>query len=335
MKGSKRKYLSEFAVNLCTSRWLLTSASQLTSDGTMNSENQDISDNCHIYIISKMPGLSFSKDSFSYENGIISGHITYQIKGEKKELPFCLEFPLLDGATRLSLSEYPHREIQTFNNNGELVRYFPASALCIHSKMHLLANELNNLEVLYVGQSYGDGNRSAFDRLRSHSTLQKILAEIQYNSPDSEAYVLTFQYVPYRVITQMDGRSEVEESDEKDSERFYSILENPLTEHQQICLAEAGLIRYFQPKYNKIYKTSFPSQEHKILEECYHLDFSALVVEINTEELIFSLFSETIPASSHHIANIDLINHQDRWGFFHYASGDGTAEKFPDVITGS
>lgn len=297
--------------------------------------NKEIADCCHIYIICKMPSLSFSKESFSYQDNVIKGQVTYRINGDKREIPFQDTFPLLDGATRLALSDYPHREIQTFNNDGELVRYFPASAWCFFNQMHLNNSELSNLEVLYVGQAYGDGNRTAFDRLQSHSTLQKILADIQYSSPDSEAYVLTFEYVPYRVITQMDGRSDAEEKGQKDTERFYSIVDNPLTDHQQICLAEAGLIRYFQPKYNAIYKENFPSQKHKILEKCYKLDFSALIVEINTEELCFSLFSENVPANSHHIAQIDLINYEDRWGFFHYSFGDNEATKLPGVITGS
>lgn len=101
-------------------------------------------------------------------------------------------------------------------------------------------------------------------------------------------------------------------------QRFYSIISNPLNEYQQVCLTEAGLIRYFQPRYNKIYKENFPSIKHKILEECYKLDFSGLVVEINTEELNFFLYSDSAQKHFHHIANINLIDHAERYGFFHF-----------------
>ena len=334
MQKSKRKYLSEFAVNLYSARWLLTTADQLVSGGVMDPAEKAVSDLCHIYLICKTPALSFSRDTFLYQDGVVSGHITYSINGKHRELPFRQEFPLLDEAVSVDLSAYPHREINTFDSNGEVVRYVPANTICMGHGMHIKNPELHNLEVLYVGQAYGDGSRSAFDRLASHSTLQTILAQAQYNSPESTINILTFEYVPYRVITTMDGRAKVETSDSDDKKRFLSILDNPLTEHQQVCLTEAALIRYFQPHYNEIYKTSFPSQNHKILESCYELDFSGLVVEINTEDLYFSLYSDNAKPKQHHIAKLDLVNHEDRLGFFYHTLQDGEALEMPDVIKG-
>lgn len=335
MIGSRRKFLTEFAVNLCSARWLMTTASQITSGGTMGEEEQEVSDRCHIYLICQRPAISYANDSFKYEGGFIEGELQYSIKGSKRKIPFKQNFPLLEGAKELRLSDYPHREVQTIDANGDIVRYLPASALCIGQGMHRENTELGKLEVLYVGQAFAKGKRSALDRLKSHSTLQKILAEAQYNSPDNEVFLLTFEYAPYRIITQMDGRADTAIGDERDSDRFYSILENPLTEHQQICLTEAALIRYFAPEYNEIYKENFPSQKHKILEQCYELDFSGLIVEINTDELEFSLYSKNVKQSTHHICQIDLFNHEDRHGFFHYSNGNNSVWKMPDVITGT
>lgn len=335
MIGSRRKYLSEFAVNLCSARWLMIPAHQINSGGTMDANEKEVSDRCHIYLICRNPAISYLSDCFKYENGFIEGYIGYKIKGMQRKFPFRREFPLLDGASEVKLSDYPYREVQTIDGNGDTVRYLPASALFFGLGMHTKNPEVGNLEVLYVGQSYADGKRSAFDRLKSHSTLQKILAEVQYNSPEDEVSVLTFEYVPYRIMAQIDGRAEQTTNDERDCSRFYSILDNPLSEHQQICLAEAALIRYFSPKYNEIYKENFPSQNHKILEQCYDLDFSGLIVEINTEELRFSLHSEKIPPQMHHICQIDLFSHKDRYGFFHFSTGNGSFSKIPDVITGT
>ena len=240
-----------------------------------------------------------------------------------------------DGETvDVRLSEYPHRELLAYDSNGEVTWYLPASAFCFQHGLHVENPDLSNLEVLYVGQAYGDGSRSAFERLKNHSTLQKILATAQYESPESEILLLTFEYLPYKIIINIDGITGAQISDKRDQERFYSIKENHLTEHQQICLAEAGLIRYFQPKYNKIYKNKFPSKDYKVLTACYDLDFSALAVEIDTEDLGFKLFSDRVTARTHHISNIDLVNHEDRWGFFHMTIGD-EVKRFPDVIFGS
>lgn len=330
----KRKYLSEFAVNLCSARWLMTAASQLGSDRTMSANNKEISDNCHIYLICRHPATSYVKELFRYSNDHIEGSITYRIKGKSKEIDFSIKFPLVDGATEISLSDYPHREIHTLNKTGEIIRYLPASVLCLGSDdIRGKDKELGNFEVLYVGQAYGDGKRSAFERLKSHSTLQKILAEVQYQSPDDEIFLFMFEYAPYRIINQMDGRAKGTIKDDRDSKRFYSILENPLTQHQQVCLIEAALIRYFSPKYNEIYRETFPSSSHTILQQCYALDFTGLIVEIDTEECNLLLYSERVRSSFHHICNIDLFGREDRYGFFHYSGIDGSFSKMPDVIS--
>lgn len=49
MKGSKRKYLSEFAVNLFSARWLMISASQFLSGTKFSSPDLiEVANNCHI-----------------------------------------------------------------------------------------------------------------------------------------------------------------------------------------------------------------------------------------------------------------------------------------------
>ncbi|TMP30001.1 hypothetical protein CWB99_05860 [Pseudoalteromonas rubra] len=332
MVQPKKVFLSEFAVNICSGRWLLTSASQLMTGGTMGPKETEVSNNSHIYLISKSPIISYSKEYFRYENGKISGRINYRVDGELREKDFSIDFPLLDGAVEVRLSKYPHREILTLDADGNEIRYLPASIICMGMGWHLTNRELSDLEVLYVGQAYGDGTRTAFERLKSHSTLQKILAQAQYESPDSEIQILTFEYEPYRIIHQMDGRAGNVISDYRDMDRFRNIVDNHLSEYEQICLVEAGLIRYFQPRYNAIYKDNFPSDKHKILESCYNLDFSGLIVEINTDELSFRLFSDGVKASDHHICKIDLLDPEKRWGFFHSGRGDGSFFKLPNVI---
>jgi hypothetical protein len=335
MKGKPRKFISEHAVNICSARWMMTSAQQLMSDGVMSPENKEVADLCHIYIITKLPRFSFNPVTTKHADGRLSGHLQYRISGVLREVEFNIEFPLLDGAVRAGLSGYPHSELQTFDGNGNPIRYLPAHAVAFGSRVRMERTELNELEVLYVGQAFGDGDRSAFERLRSHSTLQKILADVQSSYPDDEVYLATFEYDHYRLITMMNGMVQAEESQEADSARFYSIIDNPLSEYQQICLVEAALIRYFGPKYNAIYRDSFPSKSHKILEQCYQLDFSGLVVEIDTEELYFSLFSDPAESSQHHICQFDLVADEGRQSFFYFSDGKGNDFETPNVIKGA
>ena len=328
----KRKYLSEFGVNLCSARWLLIPSNQVNSDGEIPKNAADISDNCHIYLICERPAISFDPNDFRYEDGKIKGSIAYKIDGVEHREQINFAFPLLDNAVELRLTKYPHREIQTFDANGNCIRYLPASALSLTQTHRDNGHVFGKLKVQYVGQSFAGGNRSAIERLRSHSTLQKILAEASYESPDSEIFVLTVEYTPYRLIASFDGRVKDAINDNRDSARLISIVDNPLKLGEQISLAEAALIRYFQPKYNTIYKKKFPSKELKILRKCYEYDFSALFVEIDTEELDLQLFSETIPPNVHHVVNIDLVDHESRASFFHLLNDSGQHVRFMDAI---
>ena len=83
---------------------------------------------------------------------------------------------------------------------------------------------------------------------------------------------------------------------------------------------------------NKIYKKKFPSRELKVLAQCYEYDFSALAVEINTDELHLSLYSDTVPPAMHHIVNIDLVDYEQRAGFFHMAIGNGVNVRHTSAI---
>jgi hypothetical protein len=298
----------------------------------MSKDEEDISKNCHIYLISERPAISFDKNNFSHEDGKICGRIVYKIDGIESHENFSIEFPLLDDAVELRLSRYPHREVQTFDKNGEHVRSLPASALSVAHNPCITNHIFRKLKVLYVGQAFGNGSRTARDRLRNHGTLQKILANASYTSPDSEIFVLTVEYEPYRLITSFDGRSKEAINDRRDSARFVSVLENPLKLREQISIAEAALIRYFQPHYNQIYKKKFPSTDLKILKKCYEYDFSALFVEINTDGLGMSLHSDTVPPKMHHIVNIDLVDHESRASFFHFPSDDGRQIRFMPSI---
>jgi len=327
--GKKRKYLSEFGVNIVSSGWMMMTSDQLRAEGEMLEEQEALSKECHIYLICKRPASYFIKDTFSYCDERISVEVGYKVDGVQSVFSYEGKFPLLDDAVDVRVSDYPHREIITYSSDGKVVRKLPANIISSGQGHELI---LKNLEVLYVGQSFGNGSRTAIDRLKSHSTLQKVLADSSYNYPDSEISVLMFKFEPYRLLMNFDGMSEGTISDERDEKRFVSIKNNPLRKKQQIGLVEAALIRYFEPDYNDKFKIKFPSPKTKLLKKCYELDFSGLCVEINTEELGFSLFSKRRAAAAHHIANIDIVDDQSRASFFYVAGGGKGLVKVSDVI---
>jgi hypothetical protein len=330
MSVPDRKYLSEFAVSLFSARIIGITPSELMSGKEAEGEALEISNSCHIYLICRRPSSSYDPDSFSFDGKSAKGKVNYKLKGKALSADFNFPFQLSDGAVGARISSYPHRDIETYAKDGKMIRHVPSSMLSISPALDTAC--FRELEVLYVGQAYADGKRSAIDRLKSHSTLQKILADTQHNLPDDELILLAFEYPQYRVISSFDGIDKTAIRDESDSKRFLSILDNPLTQHQQICLAEAGLIRYFQPQYNATYKASFPAEDQKLLNQCYELDFSALIVEIDTEDLDLGLYSPSVAVDSHHIVQFDLVDPTKRRSFFTFVDREGKALELPDVI---
>lgn len=324
-----RKFFSEFAVSLFTARWLMITPEQLLSDGKIEKQHDEILKKCHIYLVCRRPMQSVDPATLVHTGSILSGSVIYREGGVERRVRFSHPFFLTGGAVRVH-SPYPHREIQSIGTEGNVIRYLPVSALSISGAIQ--EPVLRDLEVLYIGQAFGDGTRNSFDRLRSHSTLQKILANTHYAFPDDEIQILSFEYKPYAIISSFDGIDKTGIRDHRDDARFPNLLRKPLSEKQQICLAEAGLIRYFQPHYNIVYKDSFPAADQKILNHCLNLDFSALVVEINTEDLSLRLWSKSATPRQHHIARFDLVNPTARRSFFTFVDHDGNAFEMHGTI---
>jgi hypothetical protein len=69
-----------------------------------------------------------------------------------------------------------------------------------------------------------------------------------------------------------------------------------------VSLAEAGLIRYFQPLYNDVFKLRFPGRRHTILENLRERDLMGLVVELQAQDMPLRLGSEKVPYLHYHLA---------------------------------
>ncbi|WP_084637644.1 hypothetical protein [Paludibacterium yongneupense] len=319
----KRKFVTEFGIGYMNSYTSMLTAHQLMKGGELNSVDRENISKCHIYLIAARPSPYFKPESLVYENNILSGTLCYRIDGVENEIAFGgYRWKLEDDAISIDC-KYPYREIRSLNKEGHKVTYLPASYM---ASVYLPRNctstlDLNSYEVLYVGQALGDqGNRSAIDRLRSHSTLQKILALTNHDYPDKEIMIFMYQFDHEQMLTSIDGRAKSADNSDENEGRLVNAMNNPSKKKQKIGMIEAALIRYFQPHYNEIFKIKFPSTKHKVLKSCYDLDITALVVELDSEDLEFCLYSKRVKQSSHHIAQIDLVSSQNRQSFF-FATG--------------
>jgi hypothetical protein len=94
------------------------------------------------------------------------------------------------------------------------------------------------------------------------------------------------------------------------------VLNEPVTEQQEINFTEAALIKYFQPQYNKMFKNSFPSPAHATYSQCYALDINSVMVEIDTDDLNAPLWSAAVPAQYHHFITYEMHSPNDRRSMF-------------------
>jgi len=270
---------------------------------------------CNIYVISKRPRLSAVPASIQIEDGVLKGDLQISLPEGPRVIPFSVPERLPPEITTAKASEYPHTRIRLYDSNGNLHRGYPISFL-----LPIIKSELGShadLEIIYVGQAYGNaGSRNALDRLQAHSTLQKILADMSAHEPHVEAWLFLYRFEFHKFILSMDGLSNTQISDHRDRQHYLDILSAKFERSMRISVAEAALIRWFQPKYNEIYKSKFPHNKHKILKKVYDLDFAGLSVEINSEEINARLCTAVASPKYHHICNFNLHSVNERKSFF-------------------
>ncbi|HEX3102931.1 MAG TPA: hypothetical protein VHQ22_00675 [Terriglobales bacterium] len=308
---AERKFLSEFALNMLASQKLLIQQEDLP--GLVGADIFD-ENPCHIYMICRRPRISLNPAGFKVTDLEITGELRVQRGYEFDSHQFSLRNHL--GTSELSLDcPFPHNFIRLRNKSGEILSGIKSAILAL--QVESLRRDLD-LEVLYIGQSYGvEGARTAPDRLRSHSTLQGIYAEALHNSPDMEIWLLLLSFHAPLLLACFDGRSkEYGTTFEEDTAHMERVLSTDITEQQQINFTEAALIRYFKPAYNTIYKDRFPNPAHQTYSECYDLDLNAVCVEIQTDDMGFSLWSKAVPKNWVHLAQFALHSPEERKGIF-------------------
>lgn len=305
--------MTELALGFISDGLLILHPKDIKQVDQQSPEIVALAEDCHIYLIVKHPRLSYVPGSIVLGNGMTVGRMKYTRQG----VPCEFEFHLVGepNPDRVEITDYPHSKM-SFVKNGKIYFTVPAhmtSMICNYVE----DSTVWDLDVQYVGMSYADGTRSVKDRLQSHSTLQQVLADLNQDSPESEALVVLVQDAATQSIITIDGRDKsLGVENDRDVMSDLQRQQQEVTRDLQIALIEAGLIKYFQPPYNDIYKKRFPHPTQKILDEVYSIDFGALIVEINTESINARLLSSEREPGFHHIASFDLHDLSIRQSFF-------------------
>jgi len=267
-----RKYFTEFGLNVSTAYKTIIPVEHL--------DEVDDGHDYHIYFILSAPKIFVRPESILTECEGISLQIYKIIGGKQSELQD-IKFALCDGIDHRKLKiecMYPFTSIEIQTDTGEKI---PVDAQVIMNYVNPGREWI--FDVLYIGQAYGkQGNRHAQDRLKSHSTLQKILTDCNVKYPDRRIYILLLEVAPI-LNSVMDGINKGTVSDEEENRHFSNIFENPLKMEQIINITEAALINYFKPEYNINFVDNFPDSAHKGYSQYYDLDYNSISVELDLE----------------------------------------------------
>jgi len=262
-----------------------------------------VADKCHIYLIGLVPIVSLLN---SYEkNGFLCIDVTV---GTQKYISG-VKIPIPEGHSVVRNSN----GVWLSDGDGKLYAH------SVQELMRAVSHQISPLgfKVLYIGQAFGkDGSRAALDRLREHSTLQKIA--VQGTAPRHRLELVLFGIDSgNRLITEFNPFA-VNTEDATARKRIKDGLDKlfDTSEAERVALYEAALIRYFQPEFNIMFKDSFPSTNQKLLNDCYQKDIKSLVAEIHFDDFPYQFFSEAISMNWGHTAHFDLHDEESRKSFF-------------------
>lgn len=308
---------TDYAIEFRHEASMLIPLSELVESGEMSEKEAALADDSHIYLVCRRPSVTFCPRVTRFEQGRLVGEYRLSRGGKETREQFDIEFSLLDGCIRAEVSEYPHREIHVFDSSGDVIRRLPAWLVAHRLELEDAVDGVSIYDVVYVGQAFGKGDRAALDRLKSHSTLQRILTSTQATAPDQELVLLLLVGLDYQVITHIPPIPLAEAEQRVETDRFLAIHKSPFSRKQEVSIVEAILIRYFKPEFNLQFKDSFPSRSHKILQECYRFDVAMIAFVLDIEQLGIRLFSNQVAPMAGHLCKIALADEEERREFFH------------------
>ncbi|MEU6564352.1 hypothetical protein [Nocardia nova] len=295
-----RKYETEIGVSLVVVPQVVGRQREL--------ESADITRDppCHLYLVTETPRVSIPPSSVNISGNIITGTARRQVEDSYDTCEFKLKCNA-EGDLRWE-SRYPYEDFSIVDcSDDSVILSTSAHELVAQGSAEL--DEWCEHNILYIGQAFGHaGERQAFDRLRSHSTLQRIYSE---QRPDREIWLSLCAITDVAVISSINPRVSGLVTGEEDMEHFRkvhdSMKDQKFYRKEGVALAEAGLIKLFAPKYNIIFKDNFPDPKHVALAECLHLDLHTLVVEFQGVYTPFSYRTDSKPHEPVHFAEYPLF----------------------------
>lgn len=297
---ARRLYVTEGSVHLYSSQPFALSPADLYDARTDAQFRQIIAD-CNIYVVGSRERILIQPERFTFTDNILHGLFAVRRASGLVHVPFRWNLAATwqcSGDAVKGIGVLPsgtHLIVDTLRG----LMPVPAHFVVANAESDLSYEDCD-LEVIYVGQGIGRSQRrTALDRLLKHSTLQRILADVTTYRPGSEVLLLLYRFEHRRVFMSTGGDLQAAPLSTEEEERAHLERMRALTlsRHAQVALAEAALIRHFQPYYNELLKdTNFAARKRiKVLEQLLQKDISGLMVEIASANIRSRMRSASAP----------------------------------------
>jgi len=300
--STDRKYAIEVGLQVTSTHWHLYQ----TTDGGEGAAAHEAASGAsfNVYLVLERPKMIIDPDSLEVGEREVVG--AFEVPGpspERHEFRLPMSFPTVNMA---ATSPYPHTELSLEVNGASVAG---GKLPLLHPWLITDYEEKDCFKVSYVGQAQGrKKERGALERLKKHETLQKIQADIIDKRPENEVWIAVFDFEA-SFMWEMNSSSPNAEIGAEDSFEHLLAAEAALQNDRElhINLAEAALIRYFQPEYNDKFKKVFPSNQHTSYTAVYEHDVNALFVVLGTTSPPIRLHSDKVEPSGVHPAFSSLL----------------------------
>ncbi|WP_148662252.1 hypothetical protein [Paraburkholderia phytofirmans] len=255
---------------------------------------------CNIYIVASRPRILIARE-IELKGDVAHGNFLVHRSGAAVKIPF--EWPITNDVTGTGA---PVEAVEVLATGTHVlvtsagVGRLCASNLLVSCARSTLTQEDRDLMVLYVGQAIGRSTRrSALDRLWCHSTLQRVLAEASTYDPNTEVLLLLYRFDDASTIVSTGGdlTADSQASHSEDLAHLDRLHKWQLTQRAKVALAEAGLIRHFQPQFNALLVASDFTAKKKLkaLQGLMSQGITGLIVEVCSSNISSRLCSSAAP----------------------------------------
>ena len=317
------KYSIEPSLSFCCKQLVTIPPKYLTSDDNIDFFKNS---NFHHYMIVKSPRVFFKE--ITIEGTDLNYTFISKFKGKDFIYQITLEDQLDNNIKPIFKYNTTKTFVQIYDDSENLISEVDANLLfqklCIDT--FIPEEYLPEWEILYIGKAYGqNGERTSLTRLKSHSTLQRILAEHFDNSSFEEIKIIALEFEKDTTFLNIQGflNGDTPQIDiEKSFKHIEDIKKKGVSELQKVNMIEAAMIKWFEPEYNDQLKNDFSNKELKSISEAYDLDLNNLLFSITTFNNGFKLYSKKREASMFHIGHIPLQSHDKRKDIFYFLNDE-------------